>query len=559
MDIVSCPTQNDEREAGKRTTASRELVEALHPNLSQPLRFAEHILSALCVAGVALLFIIFNGGIDVGFSNHSNLLPVVRRILNPDYLPNDFGIALRLFHHRVFAYLIAGCVTLWGENRALIILHVAGMVSLSAGLYYLCRVLGLSRLGFLLAGIFIALNVGWAGLGLELNTFVGNREIQPPTFAHAFILMAVASFLQRRYRWTALLAGLVTLWHVQIGIIFALVLSPFYLARIRQFRAKDILYMALLFLIPASLSFWYLFRMMQQGLVGSTFTLDYLAFRLPQHFELMSTTAAVWVAVNLASQARVYQWLRRAGRSESRMTGILLLISLILAVLAVAHFVDYRWLKNTTFLELQFLRLSPFITVFGVLSLLVARQVWAEERPGREAHVSVALSITALFVIAALWSPTRLVQVARDERDRLIQLNVFEDGSSPWVEICRWIGAHAPSDAVYITPPGNEGFTYLSNRSNVVDFKTDPDGAEYLAEWLDRLRHLAGGSLPRGRGFENVKLLNDAFATLEPASLIAIGEKYHASYAVLPASSTVDFEVLHRNEQYELVRLPWND
>ncbi len=182
----------------------------------------------------------------------------------------------------------------------------------------------------------------------------------------------------------------------------------------------------------------------QRGLVGSTVTLDYLAFRLPQHFDLMSITAAVWVALNLVLQAAVYWWLRRTGRPESRMTGVLLLISLMLAILAAAHLIDYHWLKNTTFLQFQFLRLSPFITVFGVLSLLVARQVWAESEAGRESPISVALSIPALFVIAALWSPTRLVQIARQERVRLIQVNIFEDEPSPWVKICRWIGAHAP-------------------------------------------------------------------------------------------------------------------
>ncbi len=529
--------------------------EAMHRSIA--LRIAKHFLSALCVVGIALLFIIFNGGIDVGYSNHSNLLPVVRRILNPDYLPGDFGITLRFYHHRVFAYLIAGCATLWGENRALIILSVAGMLCLSAALYYLCRVLRISLLGFLVGGIFIALNVGWAGLGLEWNNFVGNSEIQTPTFAHAFMLMAVASLLQRRYKLTALLAGLVTLAHVQIGIIFVIVLTPFYVAKIKHFRAKQILYMALLFLIPASFSLWNLFRMTQQGLIASTFSLYYINFRLPHHFELWSMAAASWVTAHLVLQAGVYEWLRRTGRSESRMIGTLLVISLILAILAAAHLLDYYWLKNITLLQFQFLRLSPFITVFGVLSLLVALQVWAEAGVRRKGRASLAvLSTPALLVVAALWSPALLVQEAHLERHRLVQVNIYEDEHSPWVEICRWIGAHAPSDSVYITPPGNEGFTYLSNRSTIVEFKTDPDGAEYLAEWLVRLRDLAGGSLPNGRGFENLKLLNDAFAALPPASLIEIGAKYHARYAVLPASSAVNFEVLYQNEEYRLVGLP---
>lgn len=546
--------KRDSAKAGKRMATS---LDATHPSIDQPLRFAKHLLSALCVVGIALLFIIFNGGIDVGFSNHTNLLPVVRRILNPHYLPGDFGITLRFYHHRVFAYLIAGCATLWGEHRSLIILHVAGMLCLSAALYYLCRVLRIPLLGFLVAGIFIALNVGWTGLGLELNNFVGNREIQTPTFAHASMLMAVATLLKGRYGSTACLAGLVTLFHVQIGVIFVLLLIPFYAAKIKQFGAKQISYMAVLFLIPASFSLWHLFRMMQQGLMASTFSLYYINFRLPHHFELMSIAAATWVTGHLVLQAGLYEWLRRTGRSEFRMIGVLLLLSLILAILDVAHLVDYYWLKNVTLLEFQFLRLSPFITVFGVLSLLVALQVWAGVGARRKGRASLAGLLTpALLVVAVLWSPKRLVREARLERHRLVQVNIYEDGHSPWIDICRWIGAHAPSDTVYITPPGNEGFTYLSNRSNIVEFKTDPDGAEYLAEWLVRLRDLAGGSLPDGRGFENIELLNKAFAALPPASLIAIGERYHAKYAVLPASSAVDFEVLHRNEQYRLVRLP---
>ena len=76
---------------------------ALIYRLNQRRSLATHLVSALCVAGVALLIIIFNGGIGVGGSNHVGLLPVVRRLLDPHYLPGDFSISLRLYHHRVFA------------------------------------------------------------------------------------------------------------------------------------------------------------------------------------------------------------------------------------------------------------------------------------------------------------------------------------------------------------------------------------------------------------------------------------------------------------------------
>lgn len=113
-------------------------------------------LAGLCIAAVAVLCVTFNGGISVGASNHVGMLPVVRRILDPGYLPDDFNISLRLFHHRVFAYLLAGLSTLLGEARAIIVLHVVGAALLSSALWFLCRTLTLSWLAFLTIGMFLA-------------------------------------------------------------------------------------------------------------------------------------------------------------------------------------------------------------------------------------------------------------------------------------------------------------------------------------------------------------------------------------------------------------------
>src|SRR5205823_3673706 len=155
--------------------------------------------------------IIFNGGIGIGGSNHVGLLPVVRRLLDPNYLPGDFSISLRLYHHRVFAYLVAWCSILWGEDRALIALNLAGMTLLALSLWSLCRALELPRAGFLVIGLALATNLAWTGKGLELNHFVGDADIMPPTFAHAFVLLAIGSLLQQRYRLTAWFTGLAVL------------------------------------------------------------------------------------------------------------------------------------------------------------------------------------------------------------------------------------------------------------------------------------------------------------------------------------------------------------
>src|SRR5262249_31400328 len=145
---------------------------------------------------------------------------------------------------------IAGFAKLLGEDNALLTLSILGNLLLSAAIYVLCRALKLSRLAFLAIGFFLAMNVGFAGHGLEENTFIGNREIQPPTFSHAFVLFGIAALLKDRFRFAALCAGLSLLFHLQIGLGFVLLLLPFFIVRWRHFDRKEIVICILLFLLP---------------------------------------------------------------------------------------------------------------------------------------------------------------------------------------------------------------------------------------------------------------------------------------------------------------------
>lgn len=530
--------------------------------MAHPQKFVSaYLLPFGCILSVTALIIIFNGGIGVGTSNHVGLVPVVRRILDPNYLPGDFSISLRFYHHRVFAYLVAAFVALLGEDRGLIVLHVVGMLALGASLFYLCRSCGLSTLGYLAVGSFLAVNAVWTGLGLEENNFVGNREIMPTTFAHAAILLGVGTLMRGRYQVTALLAGVATALHLQVGAIFVLLLAPFYLARWKEFGAKEIGRLALCYLLPMPIALWHISRMIERGATHSSFSLDYLNFRMPHHFELFSVGAALWIATHLLAQAAGYSWLRWKRRPESRAAGMLLLMSAVLVLLALVHFADYYVFHWMTILKVQFPRLSPLVSVFGALVLVVTLSTWAETQARERGRGWIVKLVPALLlVVAASHAVVRVVWDSyfglRKEDSYLIGVKKYVEQPSTWADICRWINAHAPRDTVYLTPPGQTGFTYLTHRSNVAEFKLNPDGAQYLEQWYERLRDLCGGTLPHARGFPNRPLLNRAYASLKPEQLTALGEKYHARYAVLPQSSPAKFEVVYENQDYRLVKLP---
>ncbi|MGE0128720.1 MAG: DUF6798 domain-containing protein [Blastocatellales bacterium] len=516
------------------------------------------LLAIVCIAAVTVLIISFNGGVSVGASNHFGQLPVVRRALDPNYLPGDFIIEIRQYHHRVFTRLIAAFSLALGEDRALILIHIIGMSLLAASLWSLCRAVNLSLPGFVAVGLFLATNFIWTGKGLELNHFAGDADIMPPTFAHAFALLAAMSLLRNRYRWAVVSAGLATLFHLQIGLICAVMIAPLYLIKLKRLGLKETLIIIALFLAFAAPGLLDLLHMLRSGLLKSASTeyslAYYIDFRHPHHFELISIAAALWVGAHVIIQIVAYWLLRRLRRPEAPVIGKLAVMSLALAALAVVHFTDYYLIKDDRVATIQFIRLSPLITVFGAVCLVVLINAWADSVASKPGKRRITAGVNAgLILIAALWG----VREAR-KLDAVFHFGItrYAEQSSNWLNICRWIKDNGPRGVVYLTPPGANGFTSLAERSNVADFKNNPDSGLYLAQWFERLRDLAGGVLPNGRGAENRQLFNQAYAALSAEQLIEVGKKYSAEYAVLPKSSKADFEVIHQNNGYRLVKLP---
>jgi hypothetical protein len=496
------------------------------------------------------MFVVSQGGISVGFENHAGLLPVVRRILNPAYLPNDFGIALRYYHHRAFAYLVAGCALLFGEDRALVILRAAGHLFLSAALYRLCRELRLNAWGFLAAGAFLAGRVFWTGRGLEVNELIGNAEINPTTYAHALVLLGVAALLRRRLLSAAFLAGLTLLFHLQIGLIFVALLFPFYLPLLKSYDRGRLVRAGLLLLVPASLALIYLALMVGRGVARSGVH-DYNAYRQPHHFELLSAHAAAWVIAHLVAQTLVWWHFKNRDAELSRAAGVFTLLSLTLVLLALLHFLDFYVLQLGPVSMVQLIRMSPLITLFGALSVIAALNYWARGGVATHAGRVAALNL-ALVVLSVGWA---FWQRTIPPLEKFAWVKKYADQPTNWSDVCRWIKTNGPRNALYMTPPAAIGFASLTDRSTVVEFKINPDGGQRLGEWYERLRDVGGGTLPQLKGFANARALNTAYGSLTAAQLRALGRKYGAAYALLPATSTADFPVLYQNQDYKLVQL----
>jgi hypothetical protein len=135
------------------------------------------------------------------------------------------------------------------------------------------------------------------------------------------------------------------------------------------------------------------------------------------------------------------------------------------------------------------------------------------------------------------------------------EISRFAAQNSDWVNACKWIDQNVGKESLFLSPPGTEGFTYLSNRANVAEFKINPDGGQYLSEWYERLGDLAGGELPSEKGFANAQALNRAYAGLSQQQLLALRDKYRADYALLPKASASGLAAVFENNTYKIIKL----
>ena len=502
------------------------------------------VASALAmVAACVVLTIALDQGIQIGRENHAGMLPVVRRLLDAAYLPGDFGIEIRAHHHRVFAILVATLARPLGEQAALAWLTVAGYALVYAGLWRLGAALQLSRSRRLLFGVALAAGAFFLDRGVEANRFLGNGPIMPPTFAHALILFGLDAIVRKRWNLAFALAGATALLHLQIGAIWWLLLA---LEASRQsvWRRPAAwlpgVAFALVLVTPALMDLW---ALAQQGLTHDIGTLDDVALRMPQHFEFNGGRVAI-VALYLAAFVYICRRWRDRGDSRGDRYAPLVWIAMALAALTLLHYLDYYLLGSGWIARLQLLRLSVFLPILSALALLAALPDPASRR-----FSGWPWFATGLIAALALG-----VELYKGEVPRL-DVHDYAQDDGDWADVCRWVRREGPRE-LYVTPPGQTGFTAWSDRSNLVEFKINPDGGAGLAEWRQRLLAVNGGTLPQQSTRKGVAAALDRnYAQLPTAAYADLQRDYGVRIAIVPNDSQLQGRVLYENPGYRVVDL----
>ena len=173
--------------------------------------------------------------------------------------------------------------------------------------------------------------------------------------------------------------------------------------------------------------------------------------------------------------------------------------------------------------------LLPVGFVFTVLRVI---QQWSVGTPRLAAYAVSLLIAVASFYVAADYLQRRADPRPAADRQSLPRaragiektLLIYQD----WVHVCRWVREETPADAIFVTPRRQQTFKWYAQRAEVVCWKDVPQDAAGLVQWSQRSQDLFSG-----------KVVSTGFASMSREQLLALGEKYQASYIVRPRFSNV--------------------
>jgi hypothetical protein len=174
-------------------------------------------------------------------------------------------------------------------------------------------------------------------------------------------------------------------------------------------------------------------------------------------------------------------------------------------------------------------RLSDVMVPCGVALLLpLVCHTWRATHPRLASATALAIALVVLVPLTS-WNlarqrhpvPGALLQ-SWQQGDEVGTLDEAEQHYRDWIAVCRWIDAETPTDAIFLTPQGQQTFKWFANRAEVVSVKDIPQDARGIVQWQRRKNDVFAWPVNRF-----------GYAALPDEQLVALARRYGATYVIV--------------------------
>lgn len=547
----------------------------------------------IAVALVASLCFGASFGYNYGLDNQVVYMLSSLRILDPSILTQDWLATKTTHYHVAFKYLAAALI---GIDRRGWAVAIAQNLAIAAGMmcvYALIRALTDRRRA--LAAFLLVLAIAFlTRTSAASATYVFDMIFQPSTLGSVALLASVPFFARGRWLESGAFVALSGLFHANYLI---LLIMAYGVAHLLLGKGGLFGRLALQFALP--LLVLLLLSPIILGTAGAAHGAEartiYFTVRAPHHFvpgnaERDFIPFAAWQMVAAGASLHLLQKDGNARRVGAMLAGLILIIWTGLVLSTLVHVGPatqlFTWrLAPHADLLLQALACVGLVEMFTAPSAPQRRSVAAfgllsagvcflamyyGDRNATAvpflmlglvgaAFLAKALSVTTGTLAPVPWQislrrawarggpPVALaasfacvVPIGINQMDLIRQRSSLLNGmNKDEAELYAWMRSSTPKEARFLTPPDVEKMRYHSQRSIVVDWKSNPLIPGELLEWYKRMEDVTGR-----KGFGGMRDL-DGYNSMDRARLDLLRARYG-----------LDFVVVRRNREATLGALP---
>jgi hypothetical protein len=418
------------------------------------------------------------------------------------------------------------------------------------------------------AALFVALN-NYGHMAGEW--VVGGVEAK--CFAYGFVLLALEAMIDSRWNAVGLLLGAAIAFHPIVGGWSALVCGGIWLIEVRKKGVRTILsfratagrtanaqngrfpilgtigggLLALIGLVPVLSLTWhepvdvvseanriYVFDRLPHHLALLTLPGTEPALRLTRHAVLL---LGVWLGYRAAKRTVVpIEPIRRVtyfalGAAFIALTGFIIELGLWDEPLLAARLLRYYWFRLTDFAAPMAFSLTAIAVVIAGLE---NKRRWA----------------TVCLIAALLVEGCYQVEVTVPRwMNPIPPADARMTDYAAWVDVCDWVAANTPPDALFLTPRLNQTFKWRAGRPEVANRKDIPQDAHTMVEWSRRIKDIYTTQVA---GIEQPL---DSLGILGTERVRELAQKYSAKFVLMDRGQLLSLPIVYRNQEYVVYRI----
>jgi hypothetical protein len=423
--------------------------------------------------------------------------------------------------------------------------------------------------------------------------------VEAKCFAYAFVFMALRDVIDTEWNWAWLWLGAATAFHPLVGGWSGIICVGIWLIDVWRGLAQSphpgplpegegergphaalalrerVLAMlpglivggaiGLVGIVPALMLTWhvpadvvaessriYVFDRLPHHLAPLTLPSEERTRRLTGHAILLVTMLGLWwltrgLRCDEDESSNSQRPCGLAALDPSHPIQCILLFALGALVLAAIGLMIEITLQSQPLLAAKLLRYYWFRMTDIAAAMAVALQITVLVCVGLERRRLWALPALVGAIVLAAWFPVNACWLRVTSPNSPTDQKIMDYPA--WVEVCDWVVANTPPDALFITPRLNSSFRWRTGRPEVANRKDIPQDAASIVEWSRRLKDVYGTE------FGGVPYMVDSIADLGDERVLEIAQKYHAHFVLSDRKQLLKLPVAFQNEEYIVYRI----